>query len=160
MEYKPYKKNIKFSEAITSRPEYSVAMKVIRSTGDMGFRNWLLQYCEQNRLGQAESLASTELFCKLESLIGELVSREVSVDVETLDAAFGVFYPSPDLEVIELLIKMYGSLLDIQKFERKLRKVEEDLSCGAWRSSSPQTRSGDEPNFTPRGREWVKYKGS
>lgn len=159
MEYEPYKKNIKFNEVITSHPQYPLAIKVIRSTGDAGFRNWLLQYCEQVRLGQVEQPASIEPLGQLEGLISELVSREVSVDVETLDIAFAAFYPTPNLEVVELLIKMYGSLLDIQRFERKLRGIEEGLRCGEWRESTPQTRSGQEASYAPRGREQVKYKG-
>lgn len=161
MSYTPLKKEIVFSDDVKKNPHYRSVMQIIKSLGDQGFKHWLVQYiahlpatlndCANT---SSELLASYEDLKAIGVLLDGLVSREVQVEDDMVEACKQAFLPVPNPPMVELLKNLMGFLLNTQTFERMIIKIDQDIEAGNIPSPKRHlTRDGSAPVVIPRSRQ-------
>lgn len=167
MSYTPLKKEIVFSDEVKRDPNYSSVMEVIKSLGDPLFKQWLIE-CIYSTIELPQNSANLDndtltAYADLKAIgviLEGLVSREVVVDEYVVESCKQAFSPVPNPPVIKLLKNLMGFLLNMQKFERMIIKIDRDIDSGnVPQASKHLTRDGNAPVHLPRSRQTVNKYG-
>lgn len=167
MSYTPLKKEIAFSDEVKSSPHYQSVMEVIKSLGDEGFKQWLIQHIYSTSSFvlntpelEDDILAAYKDLNSIAVILEGLVSREVLVDAAVTERCKGVFLPTPNPPMVALLKNVMGFLLNMQKFERMIIKIDNDIDDGNIpRAPKHLTRDGSAPIHLPRSRQVINKYG-
>lgn len=159
MTYAPTKKTIVFSDDVKKNPRFGEVMEVIKACGDIAFKAWLINQAPIIAQAVTETQdISDDKRSDLKAIsanLSELVGRTSTVDDGVIHNCKTLFNNEPEWQVISLLAKVTGFLLNIQKFEKQLSAIDQDIENGvmARQLAGPLTRDGNPPSYTPRSRQ-------
>lgn len=167
MSYVPLKKEIVFSDDVKNHPRYGTVMELIKALGDDTFKTWLLEHtASHSENAQVASSGNGEIspadndLQTIGEILSNLVSRRTNVDEGVIFNCMSVFTPNPDLEAIALLRNVMGFLLSMQRFERMIIKIDNDIDAGKIpKQPAHLTRDGNAPSYLPRSMQTTKKYG-
>lgn len=127
MDYKPLKKEIVFSKQIKTDPSYRLAVGVMKACGDINFKSWLVDWLASDAASMTCCEVDVKSMRDLSEVLSKLTSRTAHVDESLLNDSASLFSPNPNHDVIQLLYKMMSFLLNVQRMERAISEIDENI---------------------------------
>ena len=159
MTYAPTKKTIVFTDDVKNDPHFVEVMEVVKACADTAFKAWLIKQTPIIAKDVAESQdISDDKKADLKAIsanLSELVGRTAPIDDGVIHDCKALFSNEPAWQVVSLLAKITGFLLNVQRFEKQLAAIDRDIESGvmARQIAGPLTRDGSPPSYIPRSRQ-------